>query len=76
MSFEDNQRIVVFLQNYATTHAVMLPGRVAGHKRDDILLLPSNNTKAAVHRVYKKIVKTAGKYTYTFYKKSNYYILI
>lgn len=61
LSFEDVQRVVVYLHNYATAHAVMLPGRVPGHKRDDIVLLPSSDTKAGIHRVYKQIMESGGK---------------
>jgi len=31
---------VKFLENYALTHALVLPGRTAGTKNPDVLLLP------------------------------------
>ena len=34
-----------FLKNYAEENAILLPGRIPGHKRDDIKLLPSSRSK-------------------------------
>lgn len=41
LSFDDINRLVNFLQQYAEQHAILLPGRVPSHKRDDVKLLPS-----------------------------------
>lgn len=43
--FEEIQRVVKFILNYAEDHAILLPGRIPGYKRDDIKLLPSNVSK-------------------------------
>ena len=45
LSFDDITRIVNFLQQYAEQHAILLPGRVPNHKRDDVKLLPSSTSK-------------------------------
>lgn len=45
LSFDDINRLVNFLQQYAEQHAILLPGRVPSHKRDDVKLLPSSNSK-------------------------------
>ena len=45
LSFDDINRIVKYLQQYAEQHAILLPGRVPGCKRDDVKLLPSSNSK-------------------------------
>lgn len=45
LSFDDINRIVKYLQRYTKQHAILLPGRVPGYKRDDVKLLPSNNSK-------------------------------
>lgn len=45
LSFDDINRIVKYLQQYAEQHAILLPGRVPGYKRDDVKLLPSSNSK-------------------------------
>ena len=37
--------VTEFLKNYAGENAILLPGRVPGHKRDDIKLLPSSCSK-------------------------------
>lgn len=44
-SFEEIQRIVKFITNFAEDHAILLPGRIPGYKRDDIKLLPCNVSK-------------------------------
>ena len=49
LMFEDIKRVVQFLTNYADVHALVLPGRVPGFKRDDIRLLPSSHTKTKVY---------------------------
>ena len=45
LTFDDITSIVNFVQNYAEQHAILLPGRVPQYKRDDIKLLPCNETK-------------------------------
>jgi len=37
--------VVKFLQNFAETNAILLPGRIPGYKRDDVQLLPSSMMK-------------------------------
>ena len=44
--------IVSFIQNYAETHAILLPGRIPGYKRMDLQLLPSSTTKHAIYLEY------------------------
>ena len=44
-SYEDILALVKFLQNYAETNAILLPGRIPSYKRDDLKLLPSNTSK-------------------------------
>ncbi|KAK6190399.1 hypothetical protein SNE40_002279 [Patella caerulea] len=60
LSFEDIQRIVTFLINFAEQHALVLLGRVPGFKRDDVKLLPSSETKASIWRKYSKTTKDEG----------------
>ena len=45
LSIVDTRNVVRFLQNYAENHAILLPGRIPGYKRDDLQLLPSSTTK-------------------------------
>jgi hypothetical protein len=45
LSFRDNQNVLKFLRSYAENHAILLPGRIPGYKRDDLQLLPSSTTK-------------------------------
>ena len=37
--------VMEFLNNYAEENAILLPGRIPRHKRDDIKLLPSSRSK-------------------------------
>ena len=37
--------VTEFLKNYVEENAILLPGRIPGHKRDDIKLLPSSHSK-------------------------------
>ena len=53
LQLPDIKRVVSFITSYAETHALVLPGRVSSHKRDDILLLPSSATKADIYRQYR-----------------------
>ena len=49
---EEEIHIVAFIQNYAETHAILLPGRIPGYKRIDLQLLPSSTTKHAIYLEY------------------------
>ena len=39
------KNVLRFISNYAEQHAILLPGRIPGYKRDDLQLLPSHTTK-------------------------------
>ena len=41
--------IVKFIQNFAERNAILLPGRIPTHKRDDIKLLPSSDSKKVLY---------------------------
>ena len=45
MSFVEITSLVKFIENHAEQHAILLPGRIPGYKRDDIKLLPSSTSK-------------------------------
>jgi hypothetical protein len=60
ISFEDTQKLVTFLQNYAEDHALLLPGRVPGVWKDDVVLLPSSHTKAYVYLRYQDAMNAEG----------------
>ena len=45
LSFVDIRLILNFLVNYAEENAILLCGRIPGHKKDDIQLLSSSTTK-------------------------------
>ena len=49
---ELRQTAVKFLENFAIQNVVVLPGRVPGFKNPDLLLLPSEFTKKAIHGKY------------------------
>ena len=48
----DIKNLVRFILQYAEEHAILLPGRIPGYKRDDIQLLPSSTTKREVWEKY------------------------
>ena len=43
--------VTKFLKNYSEENAILLPGRIPGHKRDDIRLLPSSRSKKVSPRI-------------------------
>ena len=51
LKLEEVKNLVTFISNYAEKHAILLPGRIPGYKRDDIQLLPSSTTKKVTIRV-------------------------
>ena len=48
----DIKHVVRFILQYAEDHAILLPGRIPGYKRDDLQLLPSSTTKREVWEAY------------------------
>lgn len=49
LKFDEITNLITFLRNYAEKHAILLPGRIPGYKRDDIQLLPSCTTKKVMY---------------------------
>ena len=56
----DIQYVVTFITNYTEDHAILLPGRIPGYKRDDVILLPSFTTKKAVSEFYHAAAESAS----------------
>ena len=56
-SFQDKERAVSFFKNYAEAHALPLPGRLPKFYDYSIMLLPSDVSKASVHREYVNATK-------------------
>ena len=50
----DKQRAVTFIKNFAEANSLPLPGRMAKFHDYNIMLLPTNVSKASVHRAYVK----------------------
>ncbi len=44
-TYFDRNNVKKFVMSYATDHAILLPGRIPGYKRDDLQLLPTCTTK-------------------------------
>jgi hypothetical protein len=59
LKYEDLQRVVNFINNYAEDNAIVLPGLHPGHKHFGGKLLPSHVTKAARNH-YKESMTTLG----------------
>ena len=51
-SFPDKERAVNFIKNFAEVHALPLPGRMPKFYDFNIMLLPTDSSKASVHREY------------------------
>ena len=64
-SFPDKERAVTFIKNFAEAHALPLPGQMPKFYDYRIMLLPSDVSKASVHREYveaaKKLEETTQK---------------
>ena len=59
-SFADIERAIAFITNYAEDHALALPGRIPGCRREVVKLLPSSETKVKVYGAYKSACEQAG----------------
>ena len=49
LSYTEINNMVKFIQNYVEQHAILLPGRIPGFKRDDLKLLPSSDNKQVTY---------------------------
>ena len=65
-SYEDLLALVKFLQNYAETNAILLPGRIPSYKRDDLKLLPSNTSKKVIHNIICTEITSFNKFVKVF----------
>ena len=54
LSFESVNYITTLITNYSEQHGLVLPGRVPGYSRTDILLLPSSTSKHSVWLDYQQ----------------------
>jgi hypothetical protein len=57
LKLDDITLVTRFIINFAEEHALVLPGRVPGFKRDDIRILPSSENKSSIWRKYKAAMK-------------------
>jgi hypothetical protein len=55
-------KVYKYLENYAETHSLALPGRVPGFRKDNLRLLPSSHTKTHVFNQYKLSLSGSGDY--------------
>ncbi|KAL8624189.1 hypothetical protein ACOMHN_046275 [Nucella lapillus] len=60
LKYQDTEAVKKFICHYAENHAVSLPGRVPGFKREDIRLLPSAIPKSGIYRQYADHANQAG----------------
>lgn len=54
ISFEASKLALEFLDKYSQTHALQLPGRIPGLKRELLQLLPSSDTILSIYEKYKE----------------------
>ena len=50
LTYTQINNVVKFIINYAEQHAILLPGRIPSHKRDDLKLLPSSDSKMVAYK--------------------------
>ena len=48
LTFARITNILKFIENYAEKHAILLPGRIPGFKRDDVSVLPTSDSKQVI----------------------------
>ena len=53
LEYKDTKAVVDFILNFATLHAIQLPGRTLKHWVSDAQLLPTDMNKATVYAQYK-----------------------
>ena len=68
-TYDDVKHAASFISNYAEEHALVLPGRVPGFRRDDIKLLPSSETKRKVYQGYVTATMADGMLFHNIYSK-------
>ena len=59
-TFEDMGRTKDFIQHYADTHGLLLPGRTPGFRKDGVILMPSCETKVKIYNAYKEACSQEG----------------
>ena len=52
LSYSETEEVVKFILHWAEANAILLPGRIPGYKRSDMLLLPSSSTKRSIWLQY------------------------
>ena len=59
-AFADKERAVTFIKNFAEVHSIPLLGRMPKFYDYNIMLLPTDASKASVHRDYVKAMEALG----------------
>lgn len=67
LSFTQITNLVKFIQNYSEQHAILLPGRIPGYKRDDLKLLPCSDSKKVAYYHNEKLILKTTIYAYRKY---------
>ena len=52
LKISDIKNVIRYILHYAVDHTILLPCRIPGYKRNDVLLLPSSTTKREVWQLY------------------------
>ena len=75
-SIDDFKTTKQFVEQYANTHGLLLPGRTPGFRRDGVLLLPSCETKVKVHNVYLDACSQKGTFNVIYALQDCFYVVI
>ena len=66
-TFNDIERTVKFIQQYAVLHGLLLPGKTPGVRKDGVILMPSSETKVKIFEAYKSACTQDGMYYNNIY---------
>lgn len=59
---EDTFRALGFIDNFSEIHGLPLPGRMPNHRDSDLVILPSDMSKAYLYRRYAEACEESGHY--------------
>lgn len=59
-TFAEKEQAITFIKNFAEVHALPLPGWMPAFYDYNIMLLPTEVSKASVHRDYVKVTSQQG----------------
>ena len=59
-TYEQTEKLKVFIKSYGNVNAVSIPGRVPGYNSGKLMLLPTSHNKLFVHEKYQTACEDAS----------------